>query len=152
LVINNNNIMSTNDNLVLQQSQSEEGVNSDSDDDDNVDEDPNEEPNKKKDRKGRPPKCRWCRRRPCIMADGGFYACLLEYFQDYVEPEYEAKNLTDKEVRFRLYRHATSMIHGYLGKGVRIELPKCVLGEILDLIPAPDGKYTGFKPAKTDDE
>jgi hypothetical protein len=55
-------------------------------------------------------------------------------------------------VRFKLYRHATSMIHGNPGKGVRIELPKCVRGEILDLIPAPDGKYTGFKPAKTDDE
>jgi hypothetical protein len=91
--------MSTNDNLVLQQSQSEEGVNSDSDDDDvdeDPNEDPNEEPNKKKEIKGHPPKCRWCRPRPCIMADGGFYACLLEYFQDYVEPEYEAKSMRQR--------------------------------------------------------
>jgi hypothetical protein len=150
-VIKNNNIMSTNDNPALQQSQYEEVVSSDSDEDD-VDDDPTEEPTKKKATNGRAMKCRWCRRRPCIMADGVFYDCLLEYFQDFVEPEYEAKNLTEKEVRFRLYRHATSLIHGYLGKGVRIELPQCVRGDILDLIPAPDGKYVGFKPAKTDDE
>ena len=147
---NNNNNMWSNDDPALRLVSWKEAVEHQSTDDEKED-DPYEDPGRKE-RKARVPKCKYCRFRPCIMADGGLYACLLEFFQDFCESDYEAKNLTEKQVRFKLYRHATFMIHGYLGKGVRIELPKCVRGEIMDLIPAPDGKYVGFKEASKDDE
>ena len=53
-------------------------------------------------------------------------------------------NMTNKEIRFSLYRLATSWIHGFLGRGVQIQLPVCVRGEILDLAPEMDHVYTGF--------
>lgn len=53
-------------------------------------------------------------------------------------------NMTNKQIRFSLYRMATAWIHGFLGKGVRIELPVCVRGEILDMAPESDHVYTGF--------
>ena len=115
------------------------------------DDDSNDPPIKKEKIIGPPRRCKYCRQRPCIMADGELYNALVGYFEDYIEPEYEQKMITEKEVRFKLYRHATFLIHGYLGRGVRKELPTCVRGEIIDLVPSPDGKYVGFKEAKSED-
>ena len=54
------------------------------------------------------------------------------------------KKLLNKQIRHALYRESTAFIHGYLGKGNRIELPQCVRGDIIDMCPDPDGEYTGF--------
>jgi hypothetical protein len=45
--------------------------------------------------------------------------------------------------RFRLYKRATFLIHGHLGRGDRRELPSCVTQEIHTWYP--DEQYTGFK-------
>jgi hypothetical protein len=58
-------------------------------------------------------------------------------------------HLTNKQIRFILYRFATNWIHGFLGKGKRIKLPVCVRGEILDLAPENDHVYVGFRPSRT---
>ena len=57
------------------------------------------------------------------------------------------KKLSNKQVRYALYRGSIEFIHGHLGKGRRIELPICVRGEILDIAPDPDHEYTGFREA-----
>jgi hypothetical protein len=43
----------------------------------------------------------------------------------------------------------TNMMGGRLGKGVRKQLPKCVVGEIKDAYPAERGtQYVGFQPVE----
>ena len=59
-------------------------------------------------------------------------------------------NMTNQEICFSLYRLATSWIHGFLGRGVQIQLPVCVRGEILDLAPEMDHFYTGFVEGNRD--
>jgi len=39
----------------------------------------------------------------------------------------------------------TGWIHGFLGKGVRIEIPDCVRDEIIALTPEDDHVYVGFR-------
>ena len=47
-------------------------------------------------------------------------------------------------VRFHLYTHATRDLHGVLGKGVRIRLPKCVEEHIKVLYPDSQREYVGY--------
>ena len=62
--------------------------------------------------------------------------------------------LSNKQIRFILYRFATNWIHGFLlvGKGKRKQLPICVRGEILDFAPQDDHVYVGFRPSRSRDE
>ena len=86
--------------------------------------------------------CRFCGEQPCVIDANesaiyeGFLG-LLEYFGD-------ADNLLPEEIRFRLYRYASSFLHGTLGSGNRKKLPQCVMTEIRDLAPSKTG-YVGFK-------
>ena len=84
--------------------------------------------------------CPHCSNSPCLLYKG-LYTSIVEH-----EEEVRASNtdITNKQVRFILYRLATNWIHGFLGRGVQIELPVCVRGEILDLAPEEDHVYTGF--------
>lgn len=95
-------------------------------------------------------RCPYCFNCPCLL-EQGLYRSIVDLYEETQEDD--NNNLTSKEIRFRLYRHATSWIHGFLGKGRRIELPLCVRGEIVDLAPAERGEtYVGFKAAGSADQ
>ena len=55
------------------------------------------------------------------------------------------QGISNREIRYALYRDATTFISGYLGKGNRKELPDCVVCKIRDSYPAEGGNYVGFK-------
>ena len=94
------------------------------------------------DAQGAPP-CELCQNVPCILQQG-LYDSIVEFEESIRDGDHDG-TLTNKEVRFRLYRHATAWIHGFLGKGKRVELPQCVRTEIQDLAPESDHQYVGFK-------
>ena len=50
-----------------------------------------------------------------------------------------------KESRFKMYKLMSGLLHGYLGKGCRMELPVCISDAIKHQFPEPDGKYVGYK-------
>ena len=52
---------------------------------------------------------------------------------------------SNNECRYYCYRHFTRQIHGCLGKGNRVDLPKCVKNMIKDTFPDEKEVYTGFK-------
>ena len=87
--------------------------------------------------------CRYCQQVPCLM-EQGLYEKLMEE-AEYIQACDVSNAVTNREMRFKLYRHATRWIHGHLGKGVRKELPVCVRGEIMDFAHDHFGKYTGFQ-------
>jgi hypothetical protein len=91
--------------------------------------------------------CVFCQSTPCLLTQG-LYDSLTEAEEYIRDCDHECK-LTNKEVRFQLYRHATTWMHGYLGKSRRIEIPQCVRTEILDMAPEPNGQYVGFLPAES---
>ena len=65
----------------------------------------------------------------------------------------EAENKSNNEIRFALYAHMAQAYFGPLGKGVRKQLPVCVVGEIHDAYPTSDGvEYVGFKSGKDGDD
>jgi hypothetical protein len=74
----------------------------------------------------------------------GLYRSIVDYYEEALCDDDGEALFTTKEIRFRLYRHATAWIHGFLGRGIRIKLPVCVRGEILDLAPEADHVYVGF--------
>lgn len=89
-------------------------------------------------------RCPHCFNVPCLLYQG-LYRSIVDYYEENLSDE-SGNAFTSKEIRFRLYRHATAWIHGFLGKGTRIELPLCVKTEIVDLAPADPGTtYVGFK-------
>lgn len=89
-------------------------------------------------------RCPHCYNAPCLL-DQGLYQSIVD-FEQTLHDEDHTSTLSNKEIRFRLYRHVTSWIHGFLGKGRRIEIPVCVRGEILDIAPNDPGTaYVGFK-------
>ena len=87
--------------------------------------------------------CDYCEVAPCLMEQGLYE--VLEKEHDYVHECDTEQALTNKEVRFKLYRTAMHWIHSYLGHGNRQELPLCVQGEIMDLAHEAGGKYTGYR-------
>jgi hypothetical protein len=86
------------------------------------------------------PHCRYCGFEPCRL-DTGLYQVIVDYEANL---HYSNVSLTNKKVRYHLYRHVTNWIHGYLGKGTCIEIPTCVRGEILNLAPDLNHKYVSF--------
>ena len=84
--------------------------------------------------------CPYCLFEPCIL-DTGLYQVIVDYERDLRDND---SSMTNKQVRFYLYRHVTHWMHGYLGWGIRIKIPTCVRGEILDLAPEPSHDYVGF--------
>jgi hypothetical protein len=91
--------------------------------------------------------CPLCQSVPCLLRQG-LYDSIVEFEESIRDGDHEG-TITNKEVRFRLYRHATMWIHGFLGKGKRIELPQCVRTEILDLAPESDRVYVGFQDSSS---
>jgi hypothetical protein len=92
--------------------------------------------------------CDLCQNVPCLLRQGR-YDSITEY-EDQIRQTDSDETLTNKEVRFKLYRHGTTWMHGYLGKRRRNKIPQCVQTEILDLAPESSGSYVGFKDAADD--
>lgn len=98
-------------------------------------------------------RCQYCFNTPCLLSQG-LYQSLID-LEDSIRMDEEDGSvvLTNEQIRFRLYWHATSWIHGFLGKGKRIKLPQCIQGEIRDLAPkTPRTTYTGFKRSRDEEE
>jgi hypothetical protein len=57
---------------------------------------------------------------------------------------------TNDKFRFFAYKQMTYIIHGYLGKGQRRQLPECVMNGIRCAWPSEGGAYTGFKDVDSD--
>jgi hypothetical protein len=87
--------------------------------------------------------CPFCQNVPCLL-EQGLYDSIAEYGESLHDNESD-NSLTNKQIRFQLYRHATTWMHGYLGKRRRLEIPQCVRTEILDIAPESNGDYVGFK-------
>ena len=57
-----------------------------------------------------------------------------------------AANQTHRSIRYNVYRYMSRVCDGVLGKGVRRELPRCVVNEIHDTWPTSNASgYTGFR-------
>ena len=90
--------------------------------------------------------CQFCDREPCVF----------EQHKENVLADIDAwctmslvglKQPCNSHKRNRCYRMFSQYINGYLGRGVRRELPSCVLTNIRKVFPnESSGKgYTGFK-------
>jgi hypothetical protein len=85
--------------------------------------------------------------KPCIMC--GYTPCV--FLQEYdtvmdICMMHEMLGKSNKQICFELYRYMVRVIYGYLGKGERKKLPECVIQEIHDHCPNPDGEdYVGFR-------
>ena len=87
--------------------------------------------------------CDKCHCSPCFLVEK--HEEIAEFFQELLD----TSPLTNKERRFRCYRHLTMLYRGYLGKGNRKKLPFCVTGEICDTFPhSPGEPPVGFKARK----
>jgi hypothetical protein len=95
-------------------------------------------------------KCNYCEFAPCIM--NVHYDDLMCMGCDIEAEQYaESGEVDNKAIRYALYREISNRMWGRLGKGVRKELPKCVIGEIHDAFPTKKGEsYVGFKFAPYD--
>ena len=95
-------------------------------------------------------RCVFCDLSPCIL-DQGLYDLLCE--GGILENDNIDNNAMNKQIRYDLYRKASNFIYGTLGKGVRKQLPHCVVAEIHDFAPEEKvANYAGFKEASTGGE
>ncbi len=53
-----------------------------------------------------------------------------------------------REFRFAAYLNFSNYAHGYLGAGIRIEIPACVTHIIRCTFPALDGNYVAIADAE----
>ena len=86
--------------------------------------------------------CGFCECDPCIITelDDMLNAILMEY----------RDSKSNREIRYCMYTDSIRYIHGYLGKGNRRQVPKCLEKKIHSL--APDEEYTGFIPSQEQTE
>ena len=82
--------------------------------------------------------CQYCGQNPCFVIE--IYELLVKTGE-----ELEEEELTNKQIRFNLYRIASNTYHGRLGAGNRKRLPICVTTDIHDLYLDGKGQYTGFR-------
>lgn len=56
-----------------------------------------------------------------------------------------SRSTTDNSIlRKEAYRAFTILCHGYLGRGNRVQLPKCVTDGVRKHFPSDDGMYMGY--------
>ena len=82
--------------------------------------------------------CQHCGKSPCDWAT--IHPDIIQYAH---QLQTDDEGMLNSARRFRLYRKATFLIHGHLGRGERRELPKCVVDEIHAWYPGE--QYTGFR-------
>ena len=89
--------------------------------------------------------CPHCFQEPCLLQQG-LHRSIAEYYErELCHDDGSPIFPNNKQIRFRLYKHVTAWIHGFLGKGVRIEIPSCVQDEIIEMAPEDDHVYVGFR-------
>jgi hypothetical protein len=87
--------------------------------------------------------CQHCHATPCVINVDQMYDNLMEVGHDM-----EATGYSNHEIRYRLYRDASTILFGRQGAGVRKKLPLCVEGDIRDAYPNPPNvQYVGFQEA-----
>jgi hypothetical protein len=91
--------------------------------------------------------CKFCNSGPCLLEQGVYEELTLAYELSVDPADLSSSLLSNKEIRFRLYRYTVNWIHEYLGKGNRRKLPQCVESEIRHA-PESTGIYVGFKKRK----
>lgn len=92
-----------------------------------------------------------CRKRPCVTAQDFFQSAVLnmnilsisivnqsDVFAD--DPDYSPSRYWKTA-----YRQWILWQHGYLGRTNRRVVPSCIVWDVHDKYPAPDGQYLGFK-------
>ena len=81
--------------------------------------------------------CSFCEIDPCIITelDDMLNEILMEY----------RDSKKNRQIRYIMYTESIRYIHGYLRKGNRKKVPKCLEKRIHSL--APDKEYTGFIPS-----
>ena len=95
--------------------------------------------------------CPDCDNTPCILDNEGkqLFHALWDTSRELHATQQSDPSMTSKKIRFALYRIASGIVHGRLGKGVRKELPKCVVDEIhLHAPKEEEEEYVGFKANK----
>ena len=90
-----------------------------------------------------PDLCAHCNKAPCIWDQE------VDNIAAFTDPMMES-GVPHRQIRFQVYQYMTHKEYGFLGKGNRRELPKCVVDEIHDTWPQSDGKYTGFREASSE--
>ena len=84
-----------------------------------------------------------CMRAPCVFLQHAHDDDCLPWAIDAID-----NGFAPNEVRFHLYREYTRLYWGYLGRGNRRELPKCVEKIIKQLFPNTNGEaHVGFQEA-----
>ena len=86
--------------------------------------------------------CYYCERDPCIITE--LDDMLKEILMEYREEK------TNRQIRYIMYTECIRYLYGYLGKGNRRKVPKCLEERIHSLLP--DKNYTGFIPSKEQTE
>ena len=94
--------------------------------------------------------CYLCEHDPCVFVEGKEEAVrqlemkMLETSDDDSNEEEWKDNLKRKW----MYRHFTHILRGFLGKGVRYQLPSCIVVPVRNLYPGNgEDDYVGFKEA-----
>ena len=82
--------------------------------------------------------CCFCESDPCVVTE-------LEDMLNEILMEYRDSK-SNKEIRYCMYTDSVRYMHGYLGRGNRKRVPKCLEDRIHYL--APDEEYTGFIPSQ----
>ena len=92
--------------------------------------------------------CPDCNKYPCVLddidPDLSQDQTLNQYFFT-LGNERTEQSVSNKEIRYEMYRIASRVLEGMVGKGNRRKLPDCVTSAIKDAYPEASGKYVGFK-------
>ena len=83
-------------------------------------------------------KCEHCESNPC---HGLFYRDILESHGEFLNDGSQTPNF----LRRQLYAIYVREVHGFLGRGIRVEIPVCVRNMIREIYPDPQGQYMGHR-------
>ena len=91
--------------------------------------------------------CSTCKRNPCFIFEH------LPYLHS-IASHLKNTGQSNRSIRYQLYRRLTNKIHGPLGRGVRRELPPCLVEFIRDNFPNENTSepYVGFRPTNEVEE
>lgn len=86
--------------------------------------------------------CTYCGGTPCSWIE-----LKDEVIQKTIQDLCFEESKTNNQARKLAYRRYIFDRYGYVGKGMRIQLPHCVMSGIRSVWPDANGKYMGFKEA-----
>ena len=83
--------------------------------------------------------CNHCREVSCVWEDIG------DEVKDYMRSKLDEGVVGNNVLRKHGYQKSISLIHGFLGKGNRVQLPHCVVTGIRNEYPDKKEVYQGYK-------